>query len=122
MANVLNHDDSITVTAYSLHEFAFELCDLAAKGYTVSLENSKCPYGGLGGGQYHAILVPRHHYRIELDGTHVNVPKTEETQPEVEVKLSTESKQSVGADKVDVVENTKSANTPKQRTTHKKTT
>ena len=41
MANVLNHDDSITVTAYSLHEFAFELCDLAAKGFMPTMENDK---------------------------------------------------------------------------------
>ena len=119
MANVLNHDESITVTAYSLHEFAFELCDLAAKGYTVSLENSKCPYGGLGGGQYHAILVPRHHYRIDLQGNHLNVPKAEDTQPEVEVKLQTEEpKQNV--ESVQTTQNEKVQ--PKTRTTTKKTT
>ena len=41
MSTEFNHDGSITVIGYSLPEFCFELCDLAAKGYTVSLENSK---------------------------------------------------------------------------------
>ena len=90
MANVLNHDDSITVTAYSLHEFAFELCDLAAKGYTVSLENSKCPYGGFGS-YYTATLVPRHHYRIDLQGNHLNVPETSTETPVNEATNPVES-------------------------------
>ena len=75
MANVLNHDDSITVTAYSLHEFAFELCDLAAKGFMPTMENDKAVSGGFGS-YYSAILVPRHHYRIGLQGNHLNVPET----------------------------------------------
>lgn len=74
MSNELNHDGSITVTAYSLHEFAFELCDLAAKGFTVTLENSKVPTGGIGS-YYSATLVPRHSYRIDLEGNHLNVPE-----------------------------------------------
>ena len=75
MSTEFNHDGSITVIGYSLPEFCFELCDLAAKGYTVSLENSKCPQGGMGS-TYQAILVPRHHYRIDLQGNHLNVPET----------------------------------------------
>ena len=75
MSTEFNHDGSITVIGYSLPEFCFELCDLAAKGYTVSLENSKCPYGGMGS-YYSATLVPRHHYRIDLQGNHLNVPET----------------------------------------------
>ena len=34
MAQTLNQDNSITVVAYSLAEFAFELTDMGAKGYT----------------------------------------------------------------------------------------
>ena len=75
MSTEFNHDGSITVIGYSLPEFCFELCDLAAKGYTVSLENSKCPQGGMGS-TYQAILVPRHHYRIDLQGNHLNVSET----------------------------------------------
>lgn len=73
MSQVLNHDGSITVMAYSLHEFSFELCELASKGFTVTLENNKVPSGGMGS-YYSAILVPVHHYRIGLDGTHYNAP------------------------------------------------
>ena len=80
MANVLNHDDSITVTAYSLHEFAFDLCDLAAKGFCVTMENDKAVSGGMGS-YYSAILVPRHHYRIDLQGNHLNVAETSTEAP-----------------------------------------
>ena len=95
MSTEFNHDGSITVIGYSLPEFCFELCDLAAKGYTVSLENSKCPQGGFGS-YYSAILVPRHHYRIDKDGNHLNVPETpieapvnETTSSVVSVKATT---------------------------------
>ena len=74
MSTEFNHDGSITVIGYSLPEFCFDLCDLAAKGYTVSLENSKCPQGGMGS-TYQAILVPRHHYRIDLQGNHLTYLK-----------------------------------------------
>ena len=93
MSTEFNHDGSITVIGYSLAEFCFELCDLAAKGYTVSLENSKCPYGGFGS-YYSAILVPRHHYRIDLQGNHLNVA---ETPTETPVNEATSSVVSVKA-------------------------
>ena len=75
MANVLNHDGSITVIGYSLPEFCFELCDLAAKGFTVTMRNDQAPNGGFGS-YYSATLVPRHHYRIDLQGNHLNVSET----------------------------------------------
>ena len=75
MSQELNHDGSITVIGYSLPEFCFELCDLAAKGFTVTMEGSKCPTGGFSS-YYSAILVPRHHYRIDLQGNHLNVTET----------------------------------------------
>lgn len=87
MSQEINHDGSITVIAYSLYEFAFELCELAAKGFIVTMENNRVPSGGLGS-YYSAILVPRHHYRIDLDGTHLNVPN-EATQEPVEVVQTT---------------------------------
>ena len=87
MATTLNHDNSITVVAYNLAEFAFELTDLGAKGYTASYENDKCPFGGISGSMFQAILVPRHGYYIDKDGNHVNVPKEDdEVQTEDEVE------------------------------------
>ena len=68
-------DGSITVIGYSLPEFCFELCDLAAKGFTVTQENDNAVSGGMGS-YYSATLVPRHHYRIDLQGNHLNVPET----------------------------------------------
>lgn len=87
MSQEINHDGSITVIAYSLYEFAFELCELAAKGFIVTMENNRVPSGGLGS-YYSAILVPRHHYRIDLEGNHLNVPN-EATQESVEVVQAT---------------------------------
>lgn len=75
MSQELNHDGSITVTAYSLHEFAFELCELAAKGFVTTMENNKAVSGGFGS-YYTGILVPRHAYRIDLQGNHLNTPET----------------------------------------------
>ena len=95
MSTEFNHDGSITVIGYSLPEFCFELCDLAAKGFCVTMEGSKAPSGGFGS-YYSAILVPRHHYRIDLQGNHLNVAETpteepvnEATNPVVSVKATT---------------------------------
>ena len=75
MATTLNQDNSITVTAYSLPEFTFEIAYLGAKGFTPSMLNSHCPTGGMGS-IYQAILVPLTSHYISFDGTHVNVPET----------------------------------------------
>ena len=75
MSTEFNHDGSITVIGYSLPEFCFELCELAAKGFVVTMEGNKAPSGGFGS-YYSAILVPRHHYRIDLQGNHLNVAET----------------------------------------------
>jgi hypothetical protein len=80
MSQELNHDGSITVIGYSLPEFCFELCELAAKGFIVTMEGSKCPNGGFGS-YYSAILVPRHHYRIDLQGNHLNTGETSTETP-----------------------------------------
>ena len=80
MSTEFNHDGSITVIGYSLPEFCFELCDLAAKGFTVTQENDKAVSGGMGS-YYSATLVPRHHYRIDLQGNHLNVPETQTETP-----------------------------------------
>ena len=93
MSTEFNHDGSITVIGYSLAEFCFELCDLAAKGFTVTQENDKAVSGGMGSYQY-ATLVPRHHYRIDLQGNHLNVP---ETTTEAHVNEATSSVVSVKA-------------------------
>ena len=117
MSTEFNHDGSITVIGYSLAEFCFELCDLAAKGYTVSLENSKCPYGGMGS-YYSAILVPRHHYRIDLQGNHLNVPE-QEAETSKESTLKDDSSEVSGSEGTDVPSETK---TVTKRTPTKKTT
>ena len=90
MSQELNHDGSITVIGYSLYEFSFELCDLAAKGFVVTMEGNKAPSGGFGS-YYSAILVPRHHYRIDLQGNHLNVPETPTETPVNEATNPAES-------------------------------
>ena len=117
MSTEFNHDGSITVIGYSLPEFCFELCDLAAKGYTVSLENSKCPQGGMGS-YYSATLVPRHHYRIDLQGNHLNVPK-QEAETSKESTLKDDSSEVSGSSVNGVPPKTKTA---AKRTPTKKTT
>ena len=117
MAQTLNQDNSITVVAYSLAEFAFELTDLGAKGYTASYENDKCPFGGISGSMFQAILVPRHGYYIDKDGNHVNVPNTSH---ETAIKDDSDDVNGVGA--TDVAETASTAKTAVKRTPTKKTT
>ena len=93
MSTEFNHDGSITVIGYSLPEFCFELCDLAAKGFIVTMRNDQAPNGGFGS-YYSATLVPRHHYRSDLQGNHLNVP---ETPTEAPVNEATSSVVSVKA-------------------------
>ena len=116
MAHSLNHDNSITVTAYSLHEFAFDLTYLGSKGFTCSMLNSHCPTGGMGS-TYQAILVPLTSHYISLDGTHVNVP---ETSKESALKDDSSEVNAIGG--TDVAETTNTAKTAVKRTTTKKTT
>lgn len=115
MATTLNQDNSITVVAYSLAEFAFELTDLGAKGYTASYENDKCPFGGISGSMFQAILVPRHGYYIDKDGNHVNVPNTSQ---ETALKDDSDDVNGVGA--TDVAETANVAKTAVKRTATKK--
>ena len=117
MAQTLNQDNSITVVAYSLAEFAFELTDMGAKGYTVSYENDKYPFGGIGSSMFQAILVPRHGYYIDKDGNHVNAPNTSK-----ETALKDDSSDVSGVCGTDISETTNVAKTAVKRTTTKKTT
>ena len=117
MAQTLNQDNSITVVAYSLAEFAFELTDLGAKGYTASYENDKCPFGGISGSMFQAILVPRHGYYIDKEGNHVNVPNTSQ-----ETALKDDSGDVSGVGGTDVAETTNTVKTAVKRTATKKTT
>ena len=117
MAQTLNHDNSVTVVAYSLAEFAFELTDLGAKGYTASYENDKCPFGGISGSMFQAILVPRHGYYIDKEGNHVNVPNTSQ-----ETALKDDSDDISGVGGTGVSETTSTAKTAVKRTPTKKTT
>ena len=113
MATTLNHDNSVTVVAYSLAEFAFELTDMGSKGFTVTYQNDKLPFGGMGS-IYQAILVPRHEYYIDKDGNHVNAPKTS-----TETALKDDSSEVSGGVCTDVQSETK---TVAKRTPTKKTT
>ena len=117
MSQTLNQDNSITVVAYSLAEFAFELTDLGAKGYTASYENDKCPFGGISGSMFQAILVPRHGYYIDKEGNHVNVPNTSQ-----ETALKDDSSDVNGVGGTDISETTNTAKTAVKRTPTKKTT
>ena len=117
MAQTLNHDNSVTVVAYSLAEFAFELTDMGAKGYTVTYENDKYPFGGIGSSMFQAILVPRHGYYIDKEGNHVNVPNTSK---ETALKDDSDDVSAIGG--TDVAEATNVAKTAVKRTATKKST
>ena len=120
METALNHDDSITVTAYSLHEFAFEIAYLGSKGFTPSMLNSHCPTGGMGS-TYQAILVPLTSHYISLDGTHMNLPEPEtQTSQETPLKDDYGDVSAIGG--TDVSETTNVAKTAVKRTATKKTT
>ena len=116
MATTLNHDGSITVTAYSLPEFTFEIAYLGAKGFTPSMLNSHCPTGGMGS-TYQAILVPLTSHYISLDGNHVNVPNTSK---ETALKDDSDDVSAIGS--TDVAETTNTVKTAVKRTATKKTT
>ena len=119
MAHSLNHDGSITVTAYSLPEFTFEIAYLGSKGFTPSMLNSHCPTGGMGS-TYQAILVPLTNHYISLDGTHMNLPKQEaETSQETPLKDDSEDVNATGG--TGVSETTNTAKTAVKRTTKKTT-
>lgn len=95
MATTLNHDNSITVVAYSLPEFAFELTELGAHGYTVTYQNSHVPFGGMGS-VYQCTVVPRHGYYIDKNGNHINVPnESDEVQTEDVVEQEAEQEATV---------------------------
>ena len=120
MATTLNHDDSITVTAYSLHEFAFEIAYLGSKGFTPSMLNSHCPTGGMGS-TYQAILVPLTSHYISLDGTHMNLPEQEaQTSQETAIKDDSSDVSAIGG--TDVPETANTVKTAVKRTPTKKST
>ena len=117
MSTTLNHDNSVTVVAYSLAEFAFELTDMGAKGYTVTYENDKYPFGGISGSMFQAILVPRHGYYIDKEGNHVNVP---DTSKETAIKDDSDDVNTIGG--TGVAETTNTVKTAVKRTATKKST
>ena len=116
MSTSINHDNSITVVGYSLAEFCFELTELGAKGYTVTYQNDKVPFGGMGS-IYQCTVVPRHGYYIDKDGNHLNVPDTSQ---ETALKDDADDVSGVGGTGVSETANT--AKTAVKRTTTKKTT
>ena len=120
MATEINHDNSITVTAYSLPEFTFEIAYLGSKGFTPSMLNSHCPTGGMGS-TYQAILVPLTSHYISLDGTHVNVPE-QEAETSKESALKDDSSEVSGSSVNDVPSEQTNAKTVAKRIPTKKTT
>ena len=120
MATALNHDGSITVTAYSLPEFTFEIAYLGSKGFTPSMLNSHCPTGGMGS-TYQAILVPLTSHYISLDGTHINSPE-QEAKTSQETAIKDDSSDVNGVGDTGVAETTNVAKTAVKRTATKKTT
>ena len=120
MAFEINQDDTVSVTAYSLHEFAFEIAYLGSKGFTPSMLNSHCPTGGMGS-TYQAILVPLTSHYISLDGTHMNLPEQEaQTSQETALKDDSNDVSAIGG--TDVAETTNTVKTAVKRTQTKKTT
>ena len=120
MAFEINQDDTVSVTAYSLPEFTFEIAYLGSKGFTPSMINSHCPTGGMGS-TYQAILVPLTSHYISLDGTHKNLPEPE-TQTSQETALKDDSSDVNAIGGTDVPETTNTAKTAHKRTPTKKTT
>ena len=116
MATTLNHDNSITVVGYSLPEFCFELTELGAKGYTVTYQNDKLPFGGMGS-IYQCTVVPRHGYYIDKEGNHVNVPNTSQ---ETAIKDDSSDVSAIGG--TDVPETANTVKTAVKRTPTKKST
>ena len=120
MSTSINHDNSITVVGYSLPEFCFELTELGAKGYTVSYENDKLPFGGMGS-IYQCTVEPRHGYHIDKDGTHMNLPEPKtQTSQETALKDDSDDVSAIGG--TDVAETTNTAKTAVKRTATKKST
>ena len=120
MAHTLNHDNSVTVVAYNLAEFTFEIAYLGSKGFTPSMLNSHCPTGGMGS-TYQAILVPLTSHYISLDGTHKNSPEPD-TQTSQETAIKDDSSDVKGVGGTDVPETANVAKTAVKRTATKNTT
>ena len=80
MSQELLHDNSIRVTEYSLIDFTFAVADLGARGFVPTLLNGSHPEGGMGS-IYQCTVVPRHSYRIDAQGNHLNVAETSTETP-----------------------------------------
>ena len=117
MSQELLHDNSIRVTEYNLIDFTFAVAELGARGFVPTLLNGSHPEGGFGS-YYSAILVPRHHYRIDLQGNHLNVPE-QEAETSKESTLKDDSSEVSGSSVNGVPPDTK---TVAKRTPTKKTT
>ena len=116
MSQELLHDNSIRVTEYSLIDFTFAVADLGARGFVPTLLNGSHPEGGMGS-IYQCTVVPRHSYRIDAQGNHLNVPNTSQ-----ETAIKDDSSEFNGVGGTDVHETTNTAKTAVKRTTTKKTT
>ena len=89
MSQELLNDNSIRLTEYNLIDFTFAVADLGAKGFVPTLLNGSHPEGGMGS-WYTCVMVPRHQYRIDKDGNHVNAPKEEVAEVVLEQEVQEE--------------------------------
>lgn len=114
MSQELLNDNSIRLTEYNLIDFTFAVADLGAKGFVPTLLNGSHPEGGMGS-WYTCVMVPRHQYRIDAQGNHINAPKDD-----VEVSVESVEKVSTPSVEQDVEETPPAVQTT--RTRNKKTT
>ena len=120
MSQELLHDNSIRVTEYSLIDFTFAVADLGAKGFVPTLLNGSHPEGGMGS-WYTCIMVARDQYRIDKDGTHMNLPEPK-TQTSQETALKDDSSDVSAIGGTDISETANVAKTAVKRTPTKKST
>lgn len=117
MSQELLHDNSIRVTEFNLIDFTFAVADLGARGFIPTLLNGSHPEGGFGS-YYTCVMVKRDAYRIDAQGNHLNVPKEQETEVNVEIN----TKEHVDEVSVSTPKETKTASKTTPRTQPKKTT
>lgn len=116
MSQELLNDNSIRLTEYNLIDFTFAVADLGAKGFVPTLLNGSHPEGGMGS-WYTCVMVPRHQYRIDAQGNHINAPKEEVEQISDVEQVSTASvEQDSDVTPEPVVQTTKTTRTKKTTT------
>lgn len=116
MSQELLNDNSIRLTEYNLIDFTFAVADLGAKGFVPTLLNGSHPEGGMGS-WYTCVMVPRHQYRIDAQGNHINATKDDvEVAVESVEKMDTASVEQSSGVEQDVAETPPVVQTTRTRT------